>query len=261
MQTDPCMEAGIGGDTMSTISLTLVRLEHHQHVLRLRLCRPDRYNAIDSTMLRTIASLLDDHHHAPLPLIIEGDGEVFSVGADISELAAGDAHHATTYSLLGHRVMHALEQWPGVTIAALSGYTLGVGLELALGCDILVGRRNLRLGLPGLAWAMVPCIGGLRRLACRSGDAFSSDLFLNGEVLDSDLAMRHGLIDRVIDDPESLEQLAYDVGEFSPAAVHAIRSLRLSRQGPIDAILSARMFSQPFANGECQRRLKQLLAD
>jgi enoyl-CoA hydratase len=245
---------------MTTVSINLVRIDRGQHFLRLRLSRPERYNAIDSCTLRSLASLLDDHHHSNLPLILEGESEAFSVGADISELSRSDAEHAQSYSLLGHAVLQALERWPGVTIAALSGYALGVGLELALGCDVLVGRSNLKLGLPGLAWALVPCMGGLRRLACRVSETFSSDLFLNGDVLDAEQALEHGLIDRLARDSTDIECLARDMGEYPPSAVLAIRELRLARQGLIDAALGARMFAQPFANGECQRRLKQLLA-
>jgi enoyl-CoA hydratase len=245
---------------MTTVSISLVRLDRGQHFLRLRLSRPERYNAIDSGTLRSLAALLDDHHHCDLPLIIEGESGAFSVGADIAELARSDAQRAAAYSMLGHGVLQALERWPGVTIAALSGYTLGVGLELALGCDVLVGRPNLTLGLPGLAWALVPCMGGLRRLACRVSEGFSSDLFLNGDVLDAEQALAHGLIDRLAHDPSDIESLARDMGEYPPSAVLAIRALRLARQGVIDAALGARMFAQPFANGECQRRLRQLLA-
>jgi enoyl-CoA hydratase len=245
---------------MTTVSINLVRIDRGQHFLRLRLSRPERYNAIDSCTLRSLAALLDDHRHSDLPLIIEGGSEAFSVGADIAELSRCDAQRALAYSMLGHTVLEALERWPGVTIAALSGYALGVGLELALGCDVLVGRPNLKLGLPGLAWALVPCMGGLRRLACRVSEAFSSDLFLNGDVLDLEQALDHGLIDRCAHDQSDIERLACDMGEYSPSAVRAIRALRLARQGTIDAALGARMFAQPFAKGECQRRLKQLLA-
>lgn len=245
---------------MTTVSFNLVRIDRGQHFLRLRLSRADRYNAIDSRTLRSLNSLLDDHHQSALPLIIEGEAEAFSVGADISELAGSDAHQASAYSLLGHAVIHALESWPGVTIASLSGYTLGVGLELALGCDVLVGKRNLRLGMPGLAWALVPCMGGLRRLACRVSESFSSDLFLNGDVIDADQALAHGLIDRIVLDSQDIESLASEMGEYSRSAVQALRGLRLARHGVIDARLGARMFSQPFASGECQRRLKLLLA-
>lgn len=245
---------------MATVSIRRIRVERHSRYVRLCLSRPDRYNAIDVATLRGLASLLDQARHDTVPLVISGDANLFSVGADIHELSSLTAHQAVTYSQLGHQVIEALEAWPGVTIAHLSGYALGAGLELALGCDVLTANSNVRIGLPGLAWALVPCMGGLRRMACRVGERFSSELFLQGAMLDSEQSLREHLIDRIIDNEQEVFALANDMSEYSPAAVRAIRSLRLERQGRIDAAAGSRMFSLPFASGECQRRLKALLA-
>jgi 3-hydroxypropionyl-coenzyme A dehydratase len=245
---------------MATTSIRRIRIERNPHFLRVSLNRPDRYNAIDSATLRGLAHLLEEARSEALPLILTGSSEFFSVGADINELAGLTAEQASVYSRLGHQVIEALESWPGVTIAELNGYALGAGLELALGCDVLVANPDIRLGLPGLAWALVPCMGGLRRLACRAGERFSSELFLQGAVLSGKQALKERLIDRIVSDGQQVNALAMEMGAYSPSAVAAIRSLRLERQGRIDSGVGARMFSLPFASGECQRRLKALLA-
>jgi enoyl-CoA hydratase len=192
--------------------------------------------------------------------VISGDADLFSVGADIAELSSLTDVQAAIFSRLGHQVLETLESWPGVTIAHLSGYALGAGLEIALGCDVIAATPDVRIGLPGLAWALVPCMGGLRRMACRASERFSSELFLQGAVLGADQALREQLIDRITADEPQLSSLIAEMAEYSPAAVKAIRSVRLARQGRIDAATGARMFSLPFASGECQRRLKALLA-
>lgn len=245
---------------MATVSIRRIQTERHSRYLRLSLSRPDRYNAIDSATLRSLLAQLDQARHAAMPLVLSGQVELFSVGADINELANLTAAQAELYSQLGHQVIEALEAWPGVTIAHLSGYALGAGLEIALGCDVITATPDVRIGLPGLAWALVPCMGGLRRMACRSSERFSSELFLQGAVLGAEQAMREHLIDRVVTDDEQVKSLARDMSEYSSSAVRAIRSLRLERQGRIDAVTGSRMFSLPFASGECQRRLKSLLA-
>jgi enoyl-CoA hydratase/carnithine racemase len=165
---------------------------------------------------------------------------------------------AIAYSRLGQRVADALERWPGVTVARLSGYALGTGLELALACDVLIGSSDVRLGLPGLAWALVPCLGGLRRLSCRLPAEMCSDLFLGGEVLEAQRALELGLLDRLSDGP--IDRFVAGLSEFTPAAVDAIRGIRLDRQGEIDRDSEAELFAQPFASGECQKRLRKLLA-
>lgn len=245
---------------MAPVSIRRVRVERHAHHLSLSLSRPDRYNAIDSATLRGLAGQLDHTNHAAVPLVLSGTAELFSVGADINELASSSADQAESFSQLGHRVIEALEAWPGVTIAHLFGYALGAGLELALGCDIITATPDIRLGLPGLAWAMVPCMGGLRRMACRASEHFSSELFLQGAVLGAEKSLREHLIDRIVYDDRQVLELAREMSEYSASAVQAIRSLRLARQGRIDALTGSHMFSLPFASGECQRRLKALLA-
>lgn len=246
---------------MNPVSIHRISPARRPGYLRLQLNRPERHNAIDTSMLRGLAKALAADRREALPLVIEGDAGFFSVGADISEMSALDAGAASAYSRLGHEVIEAIESWPGVTIAHLRGYTLGVGLELALGCDLLVGGPNVSLGLPGLAWALVPCMGGLRRLACRVSEAFSSELFLNGEVLDAGRALAHGLLNRIEPDDDAVERFVGQMAEWPTSAVSAIRSLRLEHQGVIDSNIGSRMFSQPFASGECQRRLKALLAN
>jgi len=233
-----------------------VRVEVTRSLVHITLARPERYNVLDTSTLECLAETLRQERRA-LPLLLEGEG-VFSVGGDITELAGFHTADARHYSRLGQDVVDAIESWPSVTVARLAGYALGTGLELALGCDVLIGTTDVRIGLPGLAWALVPCLGGLRRLSCRLSSDMCSELFLGGEVLEADKALAGGLLNRLSDQP--LQRFAASFGEFSPAAVDCIRSIRLERQGMIDHDAEAELFAQPFASGECQKRLKRLLA-
>jgi enoyl-CoA hydratase len=244
---------------MAKPTTSSISVERTAGFVRVRLTRPDRYNVLDRSVLqqlwRTLAPPTDS-----LPLLIEGDGGVFSLGVDIRELSAFDATTAAAYSRLGQRVMQRLEAWPGVTVVWLQGYALGPGLELAVGCDVLVAAPGLRLGLPGLAWALMPCLGGMRRLSSRLTAQTCGDLFLKGRMLDAHEALREGLVDRLAEEASEVERLATDLGEFGAGAVAAIRAVRLQRQGRINQRAEASLFSQPFASGECQRRLRSLLA-
>ena len=237
----------------------LVRVDRTEGLCRLRLARGDRYNALDRATLAALSAALAQPRPGEV-LLLEGEGGVFSVGPDVAELVSLAALEARTFSLLAHEVIDALERWPGVTIARMNGFALGTGLELALGCDVLIGDPDLRLGLPGLAWALVPCMGGLRRLACRVGAQVGSELFLSGDILDAHTARSLNLIDRVSADDRELAQLCRDLAEFGPSAVAALRDIRRKHHGAIDADAEAALFAQPFASGETQRRLRELLA-
>jgi enoyl-CoA hydratase len=242
--------------------LCSVQFEFSSGCARLRLCRPDHYNALDISTLAEILVILEEAAGMQMPLVLSGEGQVFSLGCDVRELAGFSTESAATYSRLGQQVVRTLESWPGVTIAHLTGYALGTGLELALGCDLLVGAPGVRIGLPGLAWALVPCLGGLRRLHQRVGPEVSSDLFLRGHMLDAESALRAGLLSRIVLEDQEVTQLANSVTDFSASAVSAIRELRLRHHGPADAsseTIEADLFAQSFTNGECQRRLRSLL--
>ena len=227
---------------------------------RLRLARGDRYNALDLATLQALAAALTPPVGPAPILILEGEQGMFSVGPDIAQLSTMDGAAAAAFSRLAHAVAELIEAWPAPTIANLAGYCLGSALELALACDVLIALPEVRLGLPGVAWAMVPCAGGLRRLAQRVDGETTSRLFLNGEVLDGAAALRIGLVDRLAESPYACETLAAALSEFGPAAVQAIRAIRLGRQGAIDTSTEAALFAQPFTSGECQKRLKALLA-
>ncbi len=233
-------------------------IPHDDHVL-IRLTRPERYNVLDAEALAELAVSLEEHGRCGLPLVIEGDGGVFSLGADIRELATFSGEAAATYSRLGQQAVAALEAWQGVTIAHLRGYAMGTALEVALGCDLLVADARVRIGLPGLMWALMPCLGGLRRLHRRVGPGICRDLFLRGLVLDGPAALDVNLLDRLIADRGELLSLIGEMGEYIPGAVSAIRDLRVAGHGLIDADQEAGLFAQAFASGECQRRLRYLL--
>ena len=245
---------------MDALHVQSLLVDRSGPVVRLRINRPIRYNTLDRETLAALAAALVPDPGEIRPLLLDGIGPVFSLGSDLGELAGFDAADANAYSQLGHQVMNGLESWPGVTVCHLTGYVLGTALELAVGSDVLVADPALRLGLPGLAWAMMPCLGGLRRMSCRVPAHLCSDLFLRGRILEAPEALSAGLVDRIMPDPERIADLAEELGDFVPGAVRAIRDLRLRRQGLIDPLTEAELFAQPFRSGECQRRLRRLLA-
>jgi enoyl-CoA hydratase/carnithine racemase len=104
-------------------------------------------------------------------------------------------------------------------------------------------------------------MGGLRRLSMRIGGERATRLFLSGDVMDGRNALHVGLLNRILSDVLEVETLAKEMNEFGPSAIQALREMRLSRMGPQDCEAEVALFAQPFATGECQRRLKALLSD
>jgi enoyl-CoA hydratase/carnithine racemase len=233
----------------------LPALEQLPGCLRLRLGEQAAGGRLAADRLLGVVAALAPDRRRPLPLVIEGDARCFSVGHDLAELRRFDGTAAVAYSRLGHQAVDALEQWPGVTIALIRGPCLGPGLELALGCDLILAGPGSRFGLPGLALGLMPCMGGLRRLAARCGPEVVRDLFLAGRTLGPRLALRRGLADRMAGAALTAEACAQRWGRWDPGAVLAIRGIRLHRIGHVDAGAEADLFAHGFATGECQRRL------
>jgi enoyl-CoA hydratase/carnithine racemase len=237
-------------------SQTTVHVGVVDGIAHLRLDRQSSGNALDTALLVSLIDVLDRSDQPTVPLLLTGGADLFSVGCDLPELSQFDAYAATAYAHLGHQAVAALERWPGVTVAVVDGPCLGAGLELALGCDIIIATPQASFGLPGLALALLPCLGGLRRLGCRLPPGLGTRMFLGGQLLDGRQAWAAGLADRLADDHHLAAAAVLDHRDWTVSAVRAIRSLRLDRQGPIDPGPEADLFARAFADGECQRRLR-----
>jgi enoyl-CoA hydratase/carnithine racemase len=190
----------------------------------------------------------------PIPLVLRGGGGVFSSGWDLGELAGFSAHEALAFSRLGQRVCLALEDWPAPTLAWVDGPCCGLGLELALHCDVIACTTRSTFALPGLALGLLPAFGGLAALAARNADLVDR-LFLAGAVLGAPEAASSGLADRIAADPR---RIIGGLADWPAETVPAVRGLRTGRRAQHHAVDTARVFAAPFASGVPQDRIRQL---
>jgi enoyl-CoA hydratase len=209
-----------------------VTSERRGPVAVLTLNRPDAMNALDrGTLLGLEERIAELGGDASLrALVVTGAGRAFAAGADIAEMQGFGAAEAEAFSRLGHRVFAALEALPVPSIAAVNGYALGGGCELACACDWIYASQKARFGQPEVNLGIIPGFGGTSRLARRVGIGWARELVLSGEPIRADLAERIGLANRVFA-PEELLDAAVRVGETiarkGPLAVaHAKRVLQ-----------------------------------
>jgi enoyl-CoA hydratase len=162
----------------------------------LRLYRPDKLNALSTPMLAEFAAALDaiESDRAVRTVILTGAGErAFAAGADIAEYQGRRDAAFIAYQLNSRRLFERLEALPKPTIAAINGYALGGGLELALCCDVLVVSTSARLGLPEGLLGLCPGGGGTQRLLRSIGRHATADLLLSGTRLTGERAHAIGL--------------------------------------------------------------------
>jgi enoyl-CoA hydratase len=155
-------------------------------------------------------------------VIVTGMGKAFIAGADIKELAACDVTKAVKTSRIGHYLMRTIEEFPHPVIAAINGFALGGGCELAISCDIRLASEKAKLGQPEVNLGIIPGYGGTQRLARLVGRGKAKQLVFSGAMIDAAEAYRIGLVDEVYP-PEELMgkamELAKLIASKGPVAV------------------------------------------
>lgn len=206
-------------------TLEFVKLQFDGPVATLTVDRPKSLNALNSQTLRELELAVGQvaTHTDARALIVTGAGEkAFVAGADIVEMQAFSPAKALAMSQLGHRAMAALEALSIPTIAAVNGFALGGGLELALACDLIYASEKAKFGLPEVTLAVIPGFGGTQRLTRLVGRARAKELIFSGEMIDAARAKEIGLaldvlpVDRLM--PHCLE-VAQKIAMRGPLAI------------------------------------------
>jgi enoyl-CoA hydratase len=204
--------------------LDYVRVEHEGGVAVLTIDRPEKLNALDPQVTEEIGqALLELESEAPRAIIVTGAGErSFVAGADISAMSSMSPLEAKRFSEIGHAAMALLDRSPIPTIAAVNGYALGGGCEVAIACDIRVAAENATFGFPEVGLGILPGMGGTQRLPRLIGPALAKELIFTGRRIGSEEALRIGLVNRVVPQGEALDaarEIAAEISANGPLAV------------------------------------------
>lgn len=169
-------------------------------IATLTVNRPDKLNALNAATMAELSSAIDEVRARDdiSGLIVTGAGRAFVAGADISELANATAVSARTLAIEGQRIFRRFETSPKPVIAAVNGFALGGGCELALACHIRIASEHAKFGQPEVKLGISPGYGGTQRLARLVGKGRALQLILTGETIDAAEAYRIGLVNRVV---------------------------------------------------------------
>ncbi|KJS05201.1 MAG: enoyl-CoA hydratase [Gammaproteobacteria bacterium BRH_c0] len=178
-------------------------------------------------------------------LVITGSGDkFFSAGADLNIFADGSSENATMMSDYFGEAFETLSDFRGVSIAAINGFAMGGGLEVALACDIRIAEEQAQMALPETKVGLLACAGGTQRLSWLVGEGWAKRIILCGERVKSDTALRIGLVEEVVGKGESKAkalELAAQVGNQSPIAVayskeliHQARNVAMDKALPLE---------------------------
>lgn len=216
--------------------MPFVELEQKGHVGLITINRPEALNALNLQVLKELDTMLDtieaqkDIH----VLVITGAGRAFVSGADIGEMVNYSAAEAKTFSRHGSSLMLRLTRFPRPVIAAVNGYALGGGCELAMSCDIRLGSDRAKFGMPEVGLGIIPGFGGTQRLSRIVGMSTSTELVLTGRTIDAQEALHIGLINHLYPADELMDramELAQLIASKPQVAVRqAKQSIRIGAQ-------------------------------
>jgi len=167
----------------------------------LRLTSQDGTNRLTRACVISLASAVRELALDPRPLIITGNQKFFSAGADLHEIVALNGTEAFVFSKAGQMMTDAVDEFPTLVIAAVNGYCMGGGLDLALACDRRIASPHAIFGHRGAALGLITGWGGTQRLARLVGRARATEMFIAAEKVNAAHALLYGLVDAVADDP------------------------------------------------------------
>ena len=209
------------------MEFTTIKFEKKAGYAIITLNRPDKLNALNNQLFTDLDDAitvieLDTEIRA---LLLTGEGKAFAAGADISELNACDGRSGKHFSEFGSNVMARLEAMRIPVLAAVNGFALGGGCELAMSCHIRYANNYAKMGQPEVNLGILPGYGGTQRLTRLVGVAKSMELNLTGDMIDAEEAKRIGLVNEVFDSAELIEKSIAFIEKVitkSPIAVAAI---------------------------------------
>jgi enoyl-CoA hydratase len=198
-------------------------------VISVILDRPEVFNALDFSTLNEVSNILNELEQLDIrAVIITGVGKSFCSGADLKEILTFSPEQARGFSLKGHEVFQKIQNFPCPVIAAVNGYALGGGLELACACDLIYGSDNSKFGQPEAKVGMITGWGGTFRLSDRIGIGKAKELVFTGKVIDSSEAFRIGLLDAIFPSTVFMDkvlEIGFQIAANAPVAVRLEKQL------------------------------------
>lgn len=222
----------------------LVLAEHGDSVTLLTINRPKALNAINPALVEVLGRALAEIPPSSRAVVVTGAGEkAFVAGADIKAMADFTAIEGQRFSRDLHALGERMESMDVPVIAAVNGFALGGGCELLLSCDFAIASDNARFGLPEVGLGVIPGFGGTTRLVRRVGDARARQLIFTGAHVDAAEALRIGLVNEVVPQPELVERAKAIAGQIAKNAPLALALAKRSvRNAEETDLKSANLF-------------------
>lgn len=235
----------------------ILKPERKDGVLLVTISRPEALNALNTRFFNEMDHLIsinkdDDSMRV---MVVTGEGKAFVAGADIAEMVDKNSSEGTAFSELGQNTFMSLEKLPFPVIAAINGFALGGGLELAMACDFRIASAKAKFGQPEVNLGLIPGYAGTQRLSRLTSLGDALFLLLTAEMIGADEALRIGLVQKVTEPDQLMDEtmrLAHQIASKGPQAIRKVK--QVTRKGYSmnfdgGSKLEARQFGSLFGAG------------
>jgi 3-hydroxypropionyl-coenzyme A dehydratase len=230
--------------------MSLVNASKSEGIATVKINRPDKYNAMNTEVAKELITVFNelDKDDTVKVIIITGEGDkAFSAGADIAYMSTITPIESETYAKTGHLLTFTVENCSKPTIAAINGFALGGGLELALACDIRIAAETAKMGQPEVTIGVCPGWGGTQRLQRIVGIAKAKELIYTGRQVKADEAKEIGLVNQVVELSKLAEEannMAKMIAQNSAMAVRMSKiAINKGRNSDIDTGLALELYT------------------
>lgn len=234
----------------------ILKLETTGGVSTITISRPQAMNALNSQFFREMDAMLDqlNRDDATRVIIITGEGKAFVAGADIAEMVNKTQSEGEEFSQIGQNTFRNMELSPKPVIAAVNGFALGGGCELAMACDIRIASAKAKFGQPEVNLGLIPGYAGTQRLPRQVGLGNALKLLFSGEMISAQEALRIGLVQQVVEPDQLMDavrELAQNIISKGPGAIQLVK--QVAREGLLAGFdrgcaLEAEKFGSLFEN-------------
>ena len=233
----------------------------------IKMNRPDVLNAVNIETILELENAVNElnDNQDIFVIIISGEGKSFVSGSDISRLAEMDTIMARNYSHIGQRVLSCIENIEKPVIAAVNGYALGSGCELAMACDIRVASEKAKFGQPEVKLGLIPGHAGTQRLSRLVGAGKAKELIFTGDLIDAQEALRIGLVNKVVapdtlfEEAKSIAKKIIDVGPTAVRVAKTVINRGLDSNFRTASSYEMEAFSILFSTAEAKEGMKAFL--
>ena len=246
---------------------THLLLNKSEGIATLTFNRPETLNALNREMAGELREALEQVAQDPAirVLVLNGEGRAFMAGADVKNFLGADPFEARRFAQRAHRFLFHLESLEIPTIAAVQGFALGAGFEIALACDFIYAAEDAKIGLPEITLGIIPGAGGTQRLARLVGRSVAKELCLTGRMLEAKEAQTLGIVAQVFPEESLLEATIKTAQNLAAKGRVALRAAKQAIDQGTDVdlrtgcALETELFALCFASPDAQEGVKAFL--